>query len=283
MLLSSVMAEASAPASSANLGPGYDCLALALEVRCTVVATPAPRWESVHDTTVVPGEDAVLAAAQAAVGVDRPLRLETISGVPIGKGLGSSAAALVASAAAALRAFGEDARPDRVFGIASRLEGHPDNVAAAVYGGLILIPPEGSPLRIPLHPGLQPVVGVPSGVLATEQARRVIPTSFDTPTVVRSLGRVAALVAGLISGDETVLRSAHGDEIHEAPRGEIDPAVPAGIAVARGAGAVHAYRSGAGPAVVALTGPDHIEAVSTALAAAGYQVLQPSIATTGLI
>ncbi len=277
------MAEASAPASSANLGPGYDCLALALEIRCAVVATPSPRWESLHQNDALPGEDAVLAGAQAAVGVDRPLQLETRSEVPVGKGLGSSAAALVAGAAAALRAIGEEARPDRVFRIASRLEGHPDNVAAAVYGGLALIPPEGPPLRIPLYPGLQPVVGVPAGVLATEQARRVIPTSFDTPTVVRSLGRIAALIAGLVSGDETALRSAHGDEIHEAPRGDLDPTVPAAIATARSAGAAHAYRSGAGPAVVALTGPRHVDAVSTALAAAGYQVLRPSIATTGLI
>ena len=95
--------------------------------------------------------DGVLVAARQAVG-DRPLALSVETEVPIGKGLGSSAAAFVAGAAAALRAIGDDAAPDRVFRIAAELEGHADQPGAAVYGGLVVVPAEGLPIRLPSPP-----------------------------------------------------------------------------------------------------------------------------------
>lgn len=278
-------ATASAPASTANLGPAFDCLALALSLRCEVTAEVAEEWSIEHSTDHRPGPgegDGIIAAAREAIG-DRPLSLRVHNHVPLAKGLGSSAAAYVAGAAAALRAVGEDAAPDRVFRIAASLEGHADQAAAAVYGGLVLIPAEGMPMRLPLHPSIRPVVAIPDTRLPTAKARAVIDDSHDHAMVLRSLSRVAALVAGLMTGDPELLAAAHGDEIHEAPRAHLSPEVGQLMDVARRAGALHAARSGAGPSVLALASAETAGRVSGAFEAAGASVLNAPVDTTGLV
>ncbi|HYJ25185.1 MAG TPA: homoserine kinase, partial [Acidimicrobiia bacterium] len=109
----------------------------------------------------------MISAARVVVGDGFPLALQVDAEIPIGKGLGSSAAASVAGIAAALRLTGEKPSHDRVYRLAVELEGHADNVAAAVYGGLSLVPAEGMPLRLPIHPGLQVVLAVPDSHLLT--------------------------------------------------------------------------------------------------------------------
>ncbi|MGD2103076.1 MAG: hypothetical protein PVG83_12665, partial [Acidimicrobiia bacterium] len=191
-------ATASAPATTANLGPAFDVLAMALSPRCTVKARVAEEWSVKHigvHALASDEADGVVAAAQRAIG-DRPLEIEVDNEVPLARGLGSSAASFVAGAAAALRAVGDDARPDRVFRIAAEMEGHADQAAAAVYGGLVLIPAEGMPMRLPLHPSLRPVVAVPPTRLPTYQARAVLPESYERDVMIRSLSRMAALIAG---------------------------------------------------------------------------------------
>ena len=203
--------------------------------------------------------------------------------VPLGRGLGSSAAAFVAGAAAALRAVGEDASPDRVFRIAADMEGHADQAAAAVYGGLVLIPAEGMPMRLPIHPSLRPIVAVPETRLPTTKARAVLPTSYPRDVMIRSLARMAALTAGLTTGDPEMLAAAHGDEVHEAPRVELSPEVAELIDVARRAGALHAARSGAGPSVIALATHETAGKVAAAFAEWGAGVIDDAVETTGLI
>lgn len=278
-------ATVSAPASTANLGPGYDIFGLALGLRCVVSAQPADEWSIEHSGRHVPeqGEpDAVLAAARHTVG-DRPLAMKVDNEIPLGKGLGSSSAALVAGAAAALRATDGVASPDRVFRIAAQLEGHPEQVAACVYGGLVLVPAVGLPMRLPIHPSLRPVVGIPEGRLATTEARGVVKPTQELAVVVRSLARVAALTAGLITGDAGMLDAARGDEVHETARGEIDPDVEDLIRVAKRAGALHAARSGAGPAVVALTTAETADRVAAVFAEAGLAVLNSPVESSGLV
>ena len=279
------LAKASAPASTANLGPAFDCIAVALSVRCEVTAERADDWSIEHTTEhrPSPGEgDGVLAAAREAVG-DVPLALTVHNHVPLGRGLGSSAAAFVAGVAAALRAVGDEASPDRVFRIATSLEGHADQTAASVYGGLVLIPAEGMPIRLPLHPSIRPVVGIPETKLPTSEARAVIAESHDHAMVVRSLGRVSALTAGMLTGDPELLAAAHGDEIHEAPRAQLSPEVGQMIDLALRAGAMHAARSGAGPSVVALATAETAGKVSRAFKEAGLTVLNSAVDTTGLL
>jgi homoserine kinase len=277
---------ASAPATSANLGPAFDCMALALEIRCIVKASPAPAWsiEHIGRCQPAPGEgDGVLSSARRAVGDNHPLALQVDADIPIAKGLGSSAAASVAGIAAALRVVEGEAKHDNVYRLASELEGHADNVAAAVYGGLTLVPAEGMPHRLPIHPALQLVVAVPARNLPTEQARRVIDEMHPQGRVLRSLARVAALTSGLITGDPALLDAAHGDEIHELPRQSISPEVASLIEVGRSAGALHAARSGAGPSVIAFCTSETRERVAAAFVDAGVEALTPQLASTGLI
>lgn len=279
------VATASAPATTANLGPAFDCVALALSPRCVVRARPSDEWLVEHNGRhrITPGEtDGVVAAARRAVG-DRPLTLQVENGVPLARGLGSSAAAFVAGAAAALRAHGEDASPDRVFRIAAEMEGHADQAAAAVYGGLVLIPAEGRPLRLPIHPSVRPIVAVPVTRLPTARARAVLPDSYDRAVMIRSLGRVAALTAGLTTGDPELLAAAHGDEVHESWRNELSPEVAELMDVARRGGALHAARSGAGPSVVAFVTHEAADRVANAFIDWGADVIDDPVETTGLI
>lgn len=278
-------AAASAPATTANLGPGFDCLAMALPLRCQVTAEPADEWSVEHlsEHRPSPGEpDGVVNAARAAAG-DRPLALVVHNHVPLGRGLGSSAAAFVAAVAASLRAIGDDAPPDRVFRLAAEIEGHADQPAAAVYGGLVLIPAEGMPMRLPINPSLRPVIAIPDTKLPTSHARAVLPDDYPRDVVVRSLGRMAALTAGLITADPEMLAAAHGDEIHEAPRDDLSPEVGELIEVARRAGALHAARSGAGPSVVAIATLESAGAVEAAFREWGADVVNSSVETSGLI
>lgn len=279
-------ATASAPATTANLGPAFDRLAMAIDRRCVVWAEPADSWKVEHVGRYRPGDgeaDGVLTAAKLAVGEETPLDLRVDTSVPIGKGLGSSAAAFVAGVTAALRSVGEDPTPDHVFRLATDLEGHPDQTAAAVYGGLVLVPAEGMPMRLPLHPSLRPLIAVPETRLSTTTARKVIASEHEHQLVLRTIARVAALTAGLVTGDPELLGAAHGDEIHEAPRASLSPEVAAMIERARSAGALHAARSGAGPSVVAIVNHDAAASVTAALADMGAEVIDAPMETTGLI
>lgn len=277
--------SASAPATTANLGPGFDAIALALSPRCVVRARLAEDWSAAHIGQHRPSDgeyDGVVAAARHAIG-DRPLALEIDNQVPLARGIGSSAAAFVAGTAAAIRAMGEDATPDRVFRLAVEMEGHADQVAAAVYGGLVLAPAEGMPFRLPIHPSLRPVVAVPETKLPTPEARAILPDSYGRDVVIRTVARASALIAGLITGDPEMLAAAHGDEIHEAPRNALSPDVGKLIDVAKRAGALHAARSGAGPSVVAIATVGDASRVATAFREWGVEVINSPIETRGLI
>ena len=249
------MAEASAPASSANLGPGFDCLGLALEMRCHVSAARADVWSVVHDGDQRPdpdSEDAVVAAARLAIGSDRPLQLAVSNSIPIGKGLGSSSAAMAAGALAAWRAVGEEHSTETLFELVADMEGHPDNAAAAVYGGMVLVDALGEVHRLPWNPRFSPVVLVPEESFSTRKARTVLPSTYSRGAVVASVARTASLIAGLLAGDSELVRAAGGDEVHEGPRNAFLPEVAKRIRLAVDAGAVHAAWSGAGPSVLAI-------------------------------
>ena len=260
------MTEASAPASSANLGPGFDTLALALDLRCEVEAEPASSW-SINHLGPEPfkgraEDDAILLAARKVS--KRPLRIEVSNRIPLCRGLGSSAAAFAAGTLAALRANGHDPDHDDLFRCVKELEGHPDNAAAAVYGGLVAVV-HGSVIHPLLSPELIPVVAVPEFEIRTRDSRKVIPRSVSLSMTVRTIGRVVALLEGLRSGSGEILDLAGGDEIHEAPRVAHNPHAKELIAAAMESGAMHACLSGAGPSVLCLVRRNRTTSVIPAL------------------
>ncbi|MDJ0962154.1 MAG: hypothetical protein QNJ88_15990 [Acidimicrobiia bacterium] len=257
-------ATASAPASSGNLGPGFDVLALALEMRCTVTATPTATWEVRELGRTFEPEPNELVRRAAELAADRPFRLEIENEIPRARGLGSSSAVAAAVAASAMRAMGVDPEPRRLFEIVEELEGHGDNAAAAVYGGCVLV--AGSEIRqLEVHPELNFVVGIPDERLKTDEARAALPQQVDRWAATRNLARLGFLIEGLRTGDPAVLQSAAGDEMHEAPRARLSPITGSLMRAAREAGAFHTAWSGAGPTAIAIVDADGCVAVERAM------------------
>lgn len=281
------------PATSANLGPGFDTLGLAVDLRLTVRATLAG-----DDAFAYAGEGPPpsregnlvhrgFAAAYAAVGRQPPaVALEVENPVPLARGLGSSSAALVAGVAAADAALGEELGRDGVFRLAAELEGHPDNVGPAVYGGFVVAArgEDGALVArsFPVPADWRLLFGVPSFALPTSAARAALPGSCSLADASLTASRTALWVAAVATGDRSLLRTASLDVIHQPHRAALVPGLDGLLADLRAAGADAAYLSGAGPTVGAITGDESADACREVLAAwvgAEGRVLEPGPAT----
>ncbi|MCH7846095.1 MAG: hypothetical protein IH850_09725 [Acidobacteria bacterium] len=258
--------SASAPGSSGNLGPGFDVLGLAVDLRCRVTASPS------SDSTVDDGEgpqpladDHIIHRAVSAT-TDAPMAIVVDNSVPRTRGLGSSAAVMAAAAAASIRANGGEPDRQAVYDIVAGIEGHGDNAGPAVYGGLIVVGVDG-PRSLPIDDRLVTVFGVPHSVLATSEARAALPELVALSTATRSVSRAVSLAEGLRTGDRATLAAARGDELHEAPRAALSPVTGTLIEAALAAGAMHAAWSGAGPTAIAFTTAEEREAVVAAMTA----------------
>ena len=242
--------HARAPASSANLGPGFDTLAVAVDLHVEVEVEPAAALE-VHaegEGADLPTDRSHLAARVAAevLGHDR-FRLRVRSAIPVGRGLGSSAALAAAAAGAA------GAGPEEALAIAARHDGHPENAAASVFGGLVAATVLETGVvcaPFPLDPALAFVVLVPDRRLATAEARAALPAQVAHRDAAFNLGRMALLLAGL--ADAGRLRpEATADRLHQEQRGRLFPEARALIDGLVSAGARAACWSGAGPSLLA--------------------------------
>ncbi len=253
---------ATAPASSANLGPGFDCLGIAFELRCHVTASYADQWvvAELGDSFEPQPADFVRRAAEEAVG--RPMRLVIENEVPRSRGLGSSSAVMVAAMAASIRATGREPESAELFDTVAGIEGHGDNAGAAVYGGAVAV--AGGTLRhLELSDDLRFVFGIPDEPLKTAEARMALPEQMSRSGAARNVARAVFLAEGLRTGDREALAKAGGDEIHEQHRHELSPITGAMMQAALDAGAMHSAWSGAGPTAMAVT--RHVEPVVAAM------------------
>lgn len=249
------------PASSANLGPGFDSFAVALPLLAEFELRPARTWSVTSDADGVPhGDDNLFVVAARAVATAAkedlsPQRVEQRSAIPIARGLGSSAAAIVGGALAANALLGEPLARGTLLRVATEVEGHSDNVAAALYGGLTVAmqEPDGPvATRIAFPRMWRACVFVPGAPLSTEKARAVLSPQVSRSDAVFNLAHAAALVAAVLRSDGALLSLAMQDRLHQSARTAIVPALAEIIAAARGAGAFGAALSGAGPSVLAI-------------------------------
>ncbi len=253
--------RARAPATSANLGPGFDCFGLALDLVNEVIldpdAPPGVSWEG-EGAGELPtdGSDALSAAlrrtAEAAGRRLPPLRLRGRNRIPVERGLGSSAAAVVAGVGLADRLLDLGLSPDERLALAVELEGHPDNVAAALRGGLVLAYRAAGGWRAEaLAPaaGLRPAVLVPEARLSTVAARAALPREVPLADAAFNAGRAALAVVALTARPE-LLGEALEDRLHQGVRLRLVPEVAEAFARVRAAG-VPVCVSGAGPSLLA--------------------------------
>lgn len=266
------------PGSSANLGCGFDHLGLALAQYTTVTVTVG---ENARPVTT--GVDADLlsdapnlverAMGRLAVAAHRrlpPHALVVENGIPVARGMGGSAAAVIGGLLVANAVLGEpfdrlsDELDDPILGIATQIEGHADNVAASLYGGIVAAD-GGVAFSLSDGADLRAVVFVPDSTLLTSAARAALPLSVPHKDAVMNLGNVAMLVAALIDHEYEALGRWMRDRLHEPYRASLIPWLAPFVAAAEGAGAYGACLSGAGPTVLALAGPGQAKAVGAAM------------------
>jgi homoserine kinase len=261
------------PATSANLGPGFDAMALALELYLEIEAKAASQFSitasgrnpeicgELKRNLLVETYKSVLAAEGKQV---VPLEICMRNGIPVGMGCGSSAAVRLAGVALASAFGGLDWNAARIVDQAAQLEGHPDNVAACWHGGLT-IAASAQPLAVislPPPPSWRALLVLPETPLATARARGVLPGSYTQEDVVMSVQCVALLTAAFATGRADLMHLATRDRLHQPYRTEICPLLPALLPLAGTPGAMSVTLSGAGPAVMLLT-QDHHEGNGT--------------------
>ncbi|MFK4088887.1 homoserine kinase [Kribbella sp. NPDC020789] len=253
------------PATSANLGPGFDAFGLALTLYDELVVTPGGSRVTVQVSGCgaddVPLDESHLVVRSIrrgleALGVPVPgFTLRCENRIPHGRGLGSSSAAIVGGLAAAFGLAGEPVDRERLLRLANELEGHPDNVAAAVYGGFTvawLDGEDGRAVRLDPADSLGAVVYVPANRVLTKQARGLLPSAVPHGDAAANAGKAALLVVALTQRPELLL-TATEDRLHQEFR---EPAMPESLALVhklRGSG-LAATVSGAGPTVIVLGG-----------------------------
>ena len=269
------------PGSTSNLGAGFDCIGLALDRFLDVTYAPgaAPltvqRAGTLTGLDIAAADDAIVRAfahALATRHIAPAGRLLATSTIPLARGMGSSAAASVAGLALAAAALGEPFDRDALLAHAARLEGHPDNAAPAIFGGLVLVATgeAGEPCAfpLPLSQRIAFVYAAPAVEVSTRHARAVLPGTVPHATAVRGLARAAALVRGLATGDADLLRIGFADELHVPHRLPLIPHANEARAAALAAGAWAVTISGSGSGLIAVGPPGSEAHVAQVMAAA---------------
>ena len=260
-----------APATTANLGPGYDCLGLALDVWNTLEVETFDDGEPVVEVLgegareLATGRDNLVYRSMEFLfreaGQEMPVvRIRCENDIPLARGMGSSAAAIAGGLVAANAICSQDFTANDLLEMAATIEGHPDNVAAAVMGGMQLVVVDHTedgrklytvPVNVP--PELRAVVFIPDVRIATEDARAVLPEKISMADAVHNMGRVGLLVASMVTNHPEYLAIATQDRLHQPYRQPLFPAMKVIFKAALDAGALGVFLSGSGSTVLALT------------------------------
>lgn len=252
-----------APATTANMGPGFDCLGMALDIWNTVIIeTGASSFDISGEGKDSLPKDATNLLYRSFVRVyediGKPVpsvRIRCRNEIPLGRGLGSSAAAVASGLLAASELSGANIPASRLLALAADIEGHPDNAAAAIMGGCRIVVDDGDALitaSVSIPSDLKTVLFVPDVPMPTEQARGILPQTVDRRDAVFNIGRAALLVNAFASGTLSHLATATQDKLHQPAREAIFYPMKNIFRAAMDAGALGVFLSGAGSAVLAL-------------------------------
>jgi homoserine kinase len=234
------------PASSANLGPGYDAFAAALALHMDLEVVETGRFRVVTELAVARDRRNLAVRGFARLADPSPFEFRIRSQIPLAGGFGTSAAAYVAGLLAADHLFELDAD---VQGHAAELEGHPDNVAAALHGGFV-IAADGEVVRFDPPAGLEALAVVPHAAVRTRQARAAMPAEVPIEDAVFNVAHASLLTLGLARGDWELVARGLGDRLHQPRRAHLFPRSMGIVREARRIGALGATISGAGPSVL---------------------------------
>jgi homoserine kinase len=246
------------PASSANLGPGYDAMAAAVSLHLDLEVEETGEFSlDPGGLEVSTGRDNLVVRAFESLHPADDIAFRLRSEIPLARGLGSSAAAIVAGLFAADHLFELALSREEMLVAAAELEGHPDNVAAAIYGGFVVCGAGegGAPMAARFDPpdGLEGIVVIPPEEVSTQLAREVIPAEIPLADAVANVSSAALLVLGLQSADLDLLARGLEDRIHQPRRRDLYPRSMEIVDSATEMGALGATISGAGPTVLVWT------------------------------
>ncbi len=253
------------PATTANLGPGFDTLGMALGLY-NIVEMEMTHGAGIHvavegeGTGALPLDDTNLVCRAASTLWKRvgfptdgfSVRLK--NNIPLARGLGSSAAAIVGSLTAANLLSGGRLSDDEILALATEFEGHPDNAAPALFGGFVVSVTDGGQVRamqLPVPPKLRAVVAIPEFELSTDSARRALPKQVSMQDATFNVSHAAMLVGALATGQLRFLRYAFRDKLHQQYRAALIPGLAQVMEAGEAAGARGVVLSGAGPTVIA--------------------------------
>lgn len=269
--MSSKRVRVTVPSSTANLGPGFDTLGMALQLY-SVVEMQVSEQTSIEligkELQGTPTDKSNLLYVIAAelfqrAGLAVPeLHIRASSEAPLTRGLGSSAAAIVGALVAANHLAGEPFTREQLFAMAVKEEGHPDNVGPSFFGGIIVATmPEkdGQPIpyiRLAPPAAMRALVVIPDYALSTEKARNALPQVYSKQDVIYNVGHSSLLVAALAQGRLDLLGQAMGDRLHQPYRAPLVPGLEEILDAATQNGAIGAALSGAGPTILCLTASD---------------------------
>ncbi|GHU41349.1 homoserine kinase [Bacilli bacterium] len=279
------------PATSANLGPGFDSVGLAVKLYLTVeVLEQADRWEIVHDLGAEVPSDARNLLVETALQVSpdlKPHKIKMVSDIPLARGLGSSSSVIVAGIELAnqLGQLGLSAA-DKLT-IATKIEGHPDNVAPAIFGNLVIANRiNGKTNHVTASmPETGLLAFIPDYELKTSDSRKVLPSEFAYQEAVAASAIANVAIAALLTGDMVLAGQLMAEDLfHESYRGQLVPEVTKIREIGYRSGAYATYLSGAGPTVMVMAPLNKVATIKSKLEAQGFsgQLLELAVDTQGI-